>query len=197
MTLAFGYALFDTSIGRCGIAWGRRGVVAVQLPERDDAATRARLLRRAPAASEALPPPEIACAVGDIRALLGGTARDLLSVVLDTDGVPAFHLAVYELARAIPTGATATYGEIARWLGLPGAARAVGQALGRNPFPIVVPCHRILAAGGKTGGFSAHGGAAMKLKLLAIEGVPPPGGPTLFDVTPAHPVAPARAGGRS
>jgi len=196
MTPAPSYALFDTGIGSCGIAWGRRGVVAIQLPERDRAATRHRLLQRAGAAREAVPPDGIGRAVRDIQALLGGEARDLSSVVLDTEGVPSFHLAVYELARAIPAGVTATYGEIARRLGLPGAARAVGQALGRNPFPIVVPCHRVLAAGGKTGGFSAHGGAVMKLRLLAIEGAPPPGGPTLFDVLVPPRVVPARPGGR-
>jgi methylated-DNA-[protein]-cysteine S-methyltransferase len=84
--------------------------------------------------------------------------------------VPAFHRAVYAVARAIPPGETLTYGEVARRLGDPGSARAVGQALGRNPFAIIVPCHRVVAAGGATGGFSAHGGAATKRRILAIEG---------------------------
>jgi methylated-DNA-[protein]-cysteine S-methyltransferase len=170
MTMAGqGFALFDTAIGRCGIAWGSRGVLGVQLPEAREAATRARVLRRFPDASEATPPALIRRAIDGIVALLGGQAADLSAVALDMDSVSPFHRRVYEIARAIPPGATASYGELAARLGAPGAARAVGQALGRNPFAIVVPCHRVLAAGSKVGGFSANGGVATKLRLLSIE----------------------------
>jgi methylated-DNA-[protein]-cysteine S-methyltransferase len=166
---SLGYTLVDTAIGRLGIAWGGRGLVAVQLPDRRDDATRARLSRRFPGAAEAPPPPEVRPAVDAIVALLRGEQADLSSVPLDMDGVPDFHRRVYQTARSIPPGTTASYGEIAARLGAPGAARAVGQALGRNPFAIVVPCHRVLAAGGRVGGFSADGGIATKLRLLAIE----------------------------
>ncbi|AUX42141.1 methylated-DNA--protein-cysteine methyltransferase [Sorangium cellulosum] len=168
-----GFTLFDTAIGRCGIAWGGRGVVFVQLPEARDLDTRARVLKRLPDAREAPPPPEVQAAVGSIVALLRGEAADLSGVALDMDHVPPFHRRVYEVARTIPPGATLSYGDVAARLGTPGAARAVGQALGRNPFAIVVPCHRVLAAGGKAGGFSANGGVSTKLRLLAIEGAQP------------------------
>lgn len=165
-----GYALFDTALGRCGIAWSARGVVAVQLPEADEATTRSRLARSARGAPEAAPPPAVRVAIEAIAALLAGAKRDLEDVVLDESGVPDFHRRVYAAARRIPPGRTATYGELAAQLGLPGAARAVGQALGRNPFTLIVPCHRVLAAGGRSGGFSAHGGVTTKLRLLEIEG---------------------------
>jgi len=167
---ASGFALFETAIGACGIAWSDRGVVSIQLPERNEAATRARLAKRCPGAMEVPPPPDVQRAVDAIVALLSGESADLSFVALDMDGVPEFHRRVYEVARMIRPGGTLSYGDIARRLGDPGSARAVGQALGRNPFVIVVPCHRVLAAGGKTGGFSANGGTATKLTLLAIEG---------------------------
>ena len=166
---AQGFALFDTAIGRCGIAWSGRGILAVQLPEANEPKTRARLVRCLPQAREAPPPAGIGRAIEAIAALLRGEPSDLATVALDMGGVPPFHRRVYEVARKIPPGATASYGEIAAQLGAPRAARAVGQALGRNPFPVLVPCHRVLAAGGKPGGFSANGGVATKLRLLAIE----------------------------
>jgi methylated-DNA-[protein]-cysteine S-methyltransferase len=165
-------ALFDTPIGRCGIAWSPRGISGVQLPETRDVETRARLLRQFPDAREAAPPADVQRAIDGIIALLRGEASDLSTVTLDLDRLPAFHRRVYAVARTIPPGATLTYGAIAARLGDRGAARAVGQALGGNPFPIVVPCHRVLAAGGKPGGFSANGGVRTKLRLLAIEGAP-------------------------
>ncbi len=164
-----GFTLFNTAIGPCAIAWGHRGVTAVQLPEAREPATRARILQRVPGACLAAPP-EVRRAIDGIVSLLDGEAVDLSSARLDMDAVPPFHRRVYEIARAIPAGSTLTYGEVAARLGAASAARAVGQALGRNPFPIVVPCHRVLAAGGKVGGFSANGGAATKLRLLSIEG---------------------------
>jgi methylated-DNA-[protein]-cysteine S-methyltransferase len=165
-----GFALFDTAIGRCGIAWGPHGIGGVQLPETREVETRARLLRQFPNAREAAPPADVQWAIDGIVALLEGEASDLSTVRLDLDRLPPFHRRVYDVARTIPRGATLTYGEIAARLGDRGAARAVGQALGENPCPIVVPCHRVLAAGGKLGGFSANGGVRTKLRLLAIEG---------------------------
>src|SRR5271169_1732720 len=178
---ASGFALFDTAIGPCGIAWGGQGVAGVQLPEAGEPETRARMFQRFPAAGEAPPPPEVQQAIEQMVALLCGAPSDLSAVALDMDQVPAFHRRVYEVARTIPPGATLSYGELAARLGAPGAARAVGQALGRNPFAIVVPCHRVLAAGGKVGGFSATGGITTKLRLLALEGGPTNGQRGLFD----------------
>jgi methylated-DNA-[protein]-cysteine S-methyltransferase len=165
-----GFSLFDTAIGRCGIAWSDLGVLGVQLPEGREPETRARLLRRFPDAPEAPPPPGVRRAVEGIVALLGGEARDLSAVPLDLAAVPPFRRRVYEVARTIPPGATLSYGEIAARLDAPGSARSVGQALGSNPFAILVPCHRVIAADGRLGGFSARGGAATKLRLLSIEG---------------------------
>jgi methylated-DNA-[protein]-cysteine S-methyltransferase len=175
------FILFDTPIGRCGIAWGARGIAAVQLPERSERATRVRMLRLLPDACEAAPPPEVRRALDRILALLRGEAVDLTDIVLDMDRLPAFDRRVYEVARTIPPGATLSYGEIATRLGERGAARDVGQALGRNPFAIVVPCHRVVAAGGKLGGFSARGGVSTKLRLLSIERATVNGMRSLFD----------------
>jgi methylated-DNA-[protein]-cysteine S-methyltransferase len=123
---------------------------------------------------EAPPPVDVHAACDAIRALLAGEPRDLAEIVLDYEDVPDFHRRVYEIARRIAPGSTRSYGEIAAELGDKGLSRAVGQALGHNPFAPVVPCHRVLAAGGKPGGFSAHGGAAAKLRMLMIEGARPP-----------------------
>ncbi len=168
---AQGLALFDTAIGRCGIAWGPGGLVAIQLPE-EGGAERARLFRRFPSAEERSPPDAVQEAARRITALLAGESPDLGWIELDMRSVPDFDRAVYEITRRIRRGSTRSYGEIAAELGEPGAARAVGRALGRNPFPIVVPCHRVLAAGGRSGGFSAFGGVMTKRTLLAIEGAP-------------------------
>jgi O-6-methylguanine DNA methyltransferase len=174
---AHGFTLFDTAIGKCGIAWSEGGVVGVQLPEAGEPETRARMLHRFPTAGEAVPPPEIRRVVDRITALLLGETSDLTAIALDMNGVPPFHRRVYDVARTIPPGKTLAYGDIAARLGARSGARAVGQALGQNPFPIVVPCHRVLAAGGKVGGFSAHGGTETKLRMLAIEGAPVNGAP--------------------
>ena len=172
-----GYALFDTDLGRCGIAWSERGIVDVELPGSDDASTRRRLARAVPGAAEIDPPAAVAAAIDAITRLLGGEPEDLSAIVLDMTDVPEFHHRVYDVAREIPPGETRSYGEIAARLGEPGAAQAVGRALGRNPFPIVVPCHRVLAADGSLHGFSAPGGIETKRRMLAIEGA---GAPTLF-----------------
>ena len=164
------YTLFDTQLGACAIAWGQRGIVRTYLPEPSVEAVRSRLLRRLPGAQEAEPPDDVRRLIADISRLLGGEPVDLAWVSLDDDGVPELHRKVYAAARTIPPGSTLTYGDVARRLGDVGLARQVGEALGRNPFPIVVPCHRVLAAGGRTGGFSARGGTETKMQLLRIEG---------------------------
>lgn len=190
-----GIALFDTPLGRCGIAWGERGLLAVQLPERDDAATRARLVRRAPGArGDALPPPSVADAMRAIAALLRGERSDLSGIVLDLAQVEPFARAVYDAARAIPPGETRSYGALAAALGEPDAAREVGRALARNPFAIVVPCHRVVAAGGRPGGFSVRGGVALKLRLLAIEGARVGDGQIALALSDAAPASRSRAG---
>jgi methylated-DNA-[protein]-cysteine S-methyltransferase len=167
--VAQGFALFDTPIGRCGIAWSSGGLTGLYLPEGRESATRARLLRGFPGAREAAMPPEVRRAAEQISGLLRGEASDLASIALDMSALPPFHRRVFEVARGIGVGETISYGDLAARLGQPGAARAVGQALGKNPFAIVVPCHRVLAAGGKVGGFSASGGVVTKLRLLTIE----------------------------
>jgi methylated-DNA-[protein]-cysteine S-methyltransferase len=153
----------------------------VQLPEGDAARTRTRMRRRFPSARESSPPAQVQHAIDSVVALIAGAAIDFSGVALDMERVPAFHRRVYEVARTISCGATLTYGDIAKRLGVPAEAREVGEALGRNPFPIIVPCHRVLAAGGKLGGFSARGGVATKRRLLAIEGARATAGPDLFD----------------
>jgi|SRR5215217_1454631 len=173
-----GYTLFDTTLGRCAVGWGPRGILAVELPGRDDQAIRRRIRRAVPAAIETAPPPDVERAIAAIRALLDGEPADLASVVLDMTDVSAFNRRVYEAARTIPPGATLTYGQVADRIGERGAAQAVGRALGSNPFPIVVPCHRVLAVGGALRGFSAPGGIATKRRMLAIEGAL---APALFD----------------
>ena len=165
----YGATFFDTPLGLCGLAWTPRGVKALQLPEETPEATRARLMRKSGAPFERRPPDEISEIVMRVGKLLAGRAVDLSDIALDMDRVGAFEAQVYAAARFIPCGATRTYGQIARAIGEPGAARGVGQALGRNPFAIIVPCHRVVAANGKTGGFSAGGGVNTKLRILEIE----------------------------
>ncbi len=165
----YGATFFETPLGLCGLAWTPRGVKALQLPEETDEATRARLMRKSGAPFARRPPAEIESIVARVCRLLDGRATDLTDIALDMDRIGAFEAQVYAAARFIPCGETRTYGTIARAIGEPGAARGVGQALGRNPFAIIVPCHRVVAANGKTGGFSAGGGVTTKLRILEIE----------------------------
>jgi methylated-DNA-[protein]-cysteine S-methyltransferase len=175
------FAIFDTPIGPCGIVWGERGITGVQLPMGDETKTRSRIHQRDGEVTEAAPSIEVQHAIEGIIELLAGKPNDLADIVLDLDGVPAFNRGVYDIARKIPPGQTVTYGDIAKRLGGVELSRDVGQALGRNPCPIVVPCHRVLAAGNKPGGFSANGGVVTKLKMLAIEGAAVNHTPSLFD----------------
>jgi len=177
------FALFETAIGFCAVVWSARGLAGVQLPEASAGATRSRVLRRHPAAKEVSPSPEAQRAIDGMVALLRGEPIDLTAIEIDNADTPEFNARVYAVARTIPPGQTMTYGEIAELLGDKLLAREVGTALGQNPCPLVMPCHRVLAAGGKTGGFSASGGVVTKLRLLSIEGAQP-GGPTLFDRLP-------------
>ncbi len=171
MRRADGFTVFDTAIGWCGIAWGSNGLAAVHLgTSTESAAMRNRLRRRLPGVRETAPPQAVERVIDDIVALLRGERVDLSSVPLDMDEVPSFDRRVYDVVREIPPGSTLSYGEVAKRLGEPGSAREVGEALARNPYAIVVPCHRVVAADGKIGGFSATGGVATKLRLLSIEG---------------------------
>ena len=183
------YALFDTAIGFAGIAWNDRGLVGCHLPEVEPEASRRSFLRKFPDAVEAVPPAELNATVEGIRALMRGEKADLSAAPLDIGRVPEFNARVYEIARSIPPGETVTYGEIAVQLGDKLLARDVGAALGKNPWPIVVPCHRVTAAGGKPGGFSARGGVNTQLRLLTIEGAtvvqaPPPKAPRKAKAAP-------------
>ncbi|MBC7579645.1 MAG: methylated-DNA--[protein]-cysteine S-methyltransferase [Tardiphaga sp.] len=175
------FALFDTTIGRCGVVWADSGIVAVQLPYPDEAQTRGRIRQRHTDLVEALPPARVQTAIDGMVTLLQGRPIDLSSVDLDLGDQPAFNREVYAITRGIPPGATLTYGAIAKRLGGVELSRSVGTALGQNPCPIVVPCHRVLAAGGKPGGFSGNGGVLTKLKMLAIEGAAVNHTPSLFD----------------
>lgn len=177
------FAIFDTALGACGVAWGERGVTRVLLPDGSKDKIRARLRRQFSQSREAEPPPDVACVIADIITLMRGEPCDLSHVVLDLSGVHDFNRKVFDIARTIPFGQTLTYGEIATRLGDRLLARDVGQALAQNPFPVIVPCHRVLAASGKTGGFSAPGGVSTKMRMLSIERAQP-GGPTLFDDLP-------------
>ncbi len=189
-----GYSIFDTGIGRCGIAWSHAGIVGVQLPEAREIETRRRLFQLYPDAREQRPPADVELAIEGIVALLRGESGDLSDLTLDMDGVPAFHARVYAFTRGIPRGETLTYGEIAAKLRLSGAVHSVAQAPARNPFVIIVPCHRVLEAGGYADKISPNGGAISKRRLLSIEGAHGmTAGKTLFDVL--LPVAPPRPQG--
>lgn len=175
-----GTALFDTPIGLCGIAWSALGLRGVQLPEAVASAARARLAHRFPGSAERDPSAAILAIIETIRQHLSGCAAAYDEAILDFAGVGAWEASVYRAALAIRYGETRTYGALAASLGAPHGAQAVGRALGRNPWPIVIPCHRILAADGRTGGFSAPGGAHTKLRLLEIEGALGPASLPLF-----------------
>jgi methylated-DNA-[protein]-cysteine S-methyltransferase len=165
-----GFTLFETPIGICSLVWQDDKVVGLRLPEASPAATRARITRRWSSAEEQPPPAPMQQVIDRVLALLAGEAVDLSDVPLDFGGAPEFHQRAYDIARRIPPGQTMTYGEIAKRLGVPHESREVGQAMGKNPIAIIMPCHRVLGADGKMGGFSANGGVATKRRILEIEG---------------------------
>ncbi|SHK95510.1 methylated-DNA-[protein]-cysteine S-methyltransferase [Bradyrhizobium lablabi] len=187
-----GYSIFDTGIGRCGIAWGYSGILGVQLPEAREIETRKRLFQLYPDARELRAPMNVEIAIEAITALLRGETADFSDVTLDISGIHPFNQRVYELTRAIPRGETRTYGDVAARLGAPGAVHSVAQAISKNPFMIIVPCHRVLEAGGYADRISPYGGVISKRRLLSIEGAGagPAKSKTLFDVL--LPVAPPR-----
>jgi methylated-DNA-[protein]-cysteine S-methyltransferase len=193
MLAGHGYTIFDTTVGRCGIAWGHTGILGVHLAEAREIETRRRMLRQYPDAKELRPPPEVEIAIEGIIGLLRGHACDFSDVSLDMRGVTPFNRRVYEFVRAIPRGETRTFAEVAKRLGASGASHAVGQAIARNPFAILVPCHRVLPAAGQTDGICANGGVISKRRLLSLEGALAGSGPTLFDVLLS--VAPPRSTG--
>jgi methylated-DNA-[protein]-cysteine S-methyltransferase len=174
------FAVFETPIGPCAIAWTERAVVAFQLPDGTAEKTCVRLRRRWPGAVETSPPGWVTEIIGKVVRLLNGEKVDLTDVPLDLEASPDFHRQVYGVARTIPAGQTMTYGEIAKRLGVPHESREVGQAMGRNPVAVIVPCHRVLGADGKMGGFSANGGVATKRRILEIEGASAVGAGPLF-----------------
>lgn len=178
--MANGLHVFDTAIGRCGIGWSARGIATVQLPDRSDEQLRLRLRARLPTAEWDEPPPAVREAAARTARLLAGAHDDLQDLTLDMSGIAPFAQRVYARARLVGPGCTITYGQRAADVDGPGAAQAVGRALGANPFAPVVPCHRVLAAGWRAGGFSAPGGLATKLQLLQIERAAF-GAPGLFD----------------
>ena len=186
-----GYAIFDTGVGRCGIVWSDAGVVAVQLPEARELDTRRRLFRVYPEARDMRPPPVIEIAIEGIAGALRGRDADFSEIALDMEGVSLFNQRVYEFTRTIPRGETRTYDEVASALRRTGAEFSVAQAIGKNPFMIIVPCHRVLEAGHYADKISPYGGTISKRHLLSIEGTRPIASKTLFDVL--LPVAPPRS----
>jgi methylated-DNA-[protein]-cysteine S-methyltransferase len=184
------YAIFDTGVGRCGIVWSDAGIVGVQLPEARELDTRRRLYRLYPEAREQRPPLMVETAIGGIVALLRGKASNFSDVALDMEGVTAFNQRVYEYTSTIPRGETRTYNEVAAALRRTGSELSVAQAIGKNPFMIIVPCHRVLETGHYADKNSPFGGTISKRHLLSIEGTRPIASKSLFDVL--LPVAPPR-----
>ena len=184
MTQSAEFAVFDTALGRCAVVAGPDGLLGVMLPSSEETVLRGRISRLHPYAVERAPRGAVADAVARIQQLLSVGEADLSPIVLDEASIGAFERQVYEIAREVPPGRTITYGEIARRIGDVSDSRRVGQALGRNPWPIVVPCHRVLGADGKAGGFSAPGGVDTKMRMLALERARVGDAPSLFDELP-------------
>jgi methylated-DNA-[protein]-cysteine S-methyltransferase len=168
-----GIVAFETALGTCAVRWTLAGLAGVRLPSRTTTAL--------PRISDVAVPPAVRRAIAGIVDVLDGQPRDLGFVELDDTGIEPLRRSVYAATRRVAPATTATYGEIARAIGLPDAARDVGAALAQNPFPIVVPCHRVLGADGRLTGFSAPGGLATKRRMLELEGAPRFGQRTLFD----------------
>jgi len=181
------FALFATALGTCAIAWNEIGLTGVWLPEAHAELLRRKVARRCDGARESEPSGWVAEAVEAITRLLAGDPVDLSGVALDSAGIDEFDRRVYAVTRTIAPGRVLTYGEVAARVGVDATARAVGQSLGRNAMPIVVPCHRVVATGGGLGGFSAPGGTQTKRRMLAIEDAHPSGPPGLFDADACEP----------
>ncbi|WP_158669400.1 methylated-DNA--[protein]-cysteine S-methyltransferase [Bradyrhizobium guangdongense] len=184
------YAIFDTALGRCAIIWSSTGVVAVQLPEAREIDTRRRIFQVHPEAREQRPSENTELAIEGITGLLQGAEPDFSGVSLDAGGVPGFNRRVYEHTCTIPRGETRTHHEIAKALGASGAVHSVAQAIAKNPYMLIVPCHRVLEASNSTDRPSPYAGMISKRRLLALEGAHPIASKTLFEVL--LPVAPPR-----
>jgi len=166
------YLIFETAGGFCGIAWNVVGITRFQLPTRSAESTERMLLRRVPGAEPGAPTPEVVEAVAAVKRYFEGEETDFSGIKLDLGEQDAFFKQIYEAARRVGWGHTTTYGTLAKELGAgPEAARDVGEAMAKNPVALIIPCHRVLAAGGKVGGFSAPGGSAAKIRMLELEGV--------------------------
>src|SRR5215472_11245008 len=167
------HTIFPTALGPCGLVWDGEAFICLQLPEGTKRATRERLLSRAnlsASTSEAVPPAWVMRAISKIERHLRGEPQELETLPVRYPGVPEFHVKIYDALRKIPSGETVTYSQLAKLAGLTAeAARAVGRAMAVNPLPLLVPCHRVVAAGGKPGGFSAFGGLDTKARILAVE----------------------------
>ena len=174
-TLSTSMVTYGTDLGRCAVRWSEAGITGVLLPKADGPP--------GPALEDGVAVPEfVRDAIAGIRAVMAGEARDLRDVPLDELGVDERRRQVYAATREIPAGTTRSYGEVAKSIGRSDheAARDVGTALARNPFPIIVPCHRVVAANGALTGFSAPGGLATKRRMLELEGAPGYGQQLLF-----------------
>jgi methylated-DNA-[protein]-cysteine S-methyltransferase len=172
MSTSHGYTIFETVTGFCAIAWNEVGITRLQLPVKSAEAAERLMLRRAPGAEHAVPSPPVNEAVAAVKRYFAGEETDFSRLKLDLDGQDEFFKQVYAAVRLVKWGQTTTYGAIAKELGAePQVARDVGLAMARNPIPLIIPCHRVLAAGGKIGGFSAPGGATAKMHMLGLEGV--------------------------
>jgi methylated-DNA-[protein]-cysteine S-methyltransferase len=167
------FCLYDTEFGVAAIAWTANGICGHQLPEKDAQATEARLKSHFPTATASKPPDEIVMLTRRLRRHLEGNVQDFSNVRLDLTGVPPFHTKIYQALQKIPTGKTVSYNDLAALAGSPGAARAVGQAMAKNPISVIVPCHRVLSASGNIGGFTAYGGLDTKRQLLQYESALP------------------------
>jgi methylated-DNA-[protein]-cysteine S-methyltransferase len=166
------YQVFETAAGFCAIAWNGTGITRFQLPTRTAEATERSMRRRIPDAAPGTPPPRMAKVVEAAQHYFAGEQVDFSDAVLDLDGQDEFFQRIYAVLRRVGWGQTTTYGTLAKQLGAgPKAAQDVGQAMAQNPVPLIIPCHRVLAAGGKVGGFSAPGGSTAKLRMLELEGV--------------------------
>jgi methylated-DNA-[protein]-cysteine S-methyltransferase len=171
------YCLFETPLGACGIAWKERedshlppAVTFFQLPEATRSFTAKRIAERSGGREALVPPPRIAAIIRKVQMHLHGNVQDFRDTAVELDGAGPFARKVYDAVRTIPAGRTLTYGEIASGMSRPTASRAVGQALGRNPIPLIIPCHRVVGRGKNLRGFSAHGGLETKARMLEIEG---------------------------
>jgi methylated-DNA-[protein]-cysteine S-methyltransferase len=176
---AYQYQLFESASGFCGIAWSHAGIRLFQLPCRSVTAAERNLLRRLPNAGPGAPAPLVRDTIAAAGRYFCGEKIDFSDVELDLGEQTVFARQCYAVARQVGWGQTTTYGTLAKELGGgPEIAREVGQAMACNPVPLIIPCHRVLAAGGKLGGFSAPGGSEAKLRMLELEGfragAPPP-----------------------